>query len=148
MTMKSGTYRNAYPAAAATQSPAERLRTGDLHRGWRAEIAARDPSGEAREEKRGDGEHDREHTAKRPVAGLQELLLDDVADQAVFRAAQDVGDGENAERGNEHQRRAGVHARERKRKGDAPEALPGIGAEVLRRIEQRLIVLLQIRIKG
>src|SRR5438093_2783608 len=148
MTMTSGAYRNAYPAAAAIQSPAGRLGTGGLHRGRRAEVAARDPCRDARERQRGDGEHDREHAAERPVARLQELLLDDVAYQAVFRAAQDVGDGENAERGNEYERRAGVHARERKRKGDAPETLPGIGAEVLRRIEQRLIVLLQIRIKG
>src|SRR6266403_4132453 len=107
MTMTSGTYRNAYPVAAATQSPAGRLRTGGFHRGRRAEVAARDPRREARERERGDGEHDREHAAERPVARLEELLLDDVADQAVFRAAQDVGNRENAERGKEDQGRAG-----------------------------------------
>src|SRR5215471_15521133 len=119
--MTSGTYRNAYPTPAASQSPTRRfpgLRTRLLRARGCAEIAPRDPGGEAGERERGDGEHDREHAAEGPVAGLEELLLDHVADQAVLGAAQDVGNGEDAERGNEHQRPARVHARQREREGD------------------------------
>src|SRR6185295_58542 len=145
--MTSGMYRNAYPVSAAIHSPSRRLRTRLLCRGRRAEIAAPDPGGKTGERERRDGEQDREHTAERPVARLQELLLDHVADQAVFRSAEDVGNREDAKRRYEHQRRAGVDARQRERKGDAPETLPGVRAEVLCRIEQRLVVLLEIGVE-
>src|SRR5208283_4676565 len=107
--MTRGTYRNAYPAPAAAHSPRGCLRTGFLRRGWRAEVTAPDPGGEARKCQRGDSQHNRQHAAERPVTRLQELLLDDVADQAVLRATQNVGDREDAECGNEHQRGTGVY---------------------------------------
>ena len=49
--------------------------------------------------------------------------------------------------GNEHERGARVDARQRERERDAPEALPRAGAEVLRRVEQRLVVLLEVGVQ-
>ncbi len=113
----------------------------------RADTALADPRREPREAECQHRQHDREHAAERPVARLEELLLDDVADQAVVGAAQDVRNGEDAERRDEDERRARVDARQRERKRDAPEALPRAGAQVLRGIEQRAVVLFEVRVK-
>ena len=62
-------------------------------------------------------------------------------------AAENVGNREHAERRDEHQRGAGIDAGQRQRERDAPEALPGVGAEVLRGVEQRRVVLLQVGVE-
>src|SRR6059036_1683271 len=133
--MSSGMYRNAYPASAAAHSPSRRLRTSLPHARWGAKTAARDQDAQACQGERSDGQYDRQHAAEGPVAGFQELLLDDVADQAVLWSAENVGDGEDAKCWNEHQRRPGIDTWQREWEGDPPEALPGIRPQILRRVE-------------
>ncbi len=82
------------------------------------------------------GEHQRQHAAEWPIARAEERFLDHVADDPVVLAAEDFRDREHAEHRDEHQRRPGEHPRQRQREGDAPEAAPGIGAEILRGVEQ------------
>src|SRR5208282_6853298 len=98
---------NAYPATAASHSPKGCLRTRVLRGGRRAEVAPSYPGGEAGKCERGDGQCNRQHAAEWPVARLQELLLDNIADQAVAGAAQNVGNCEDPERGDENQRGPG-----------------------------------------
>src|SRR5438067_7369157 len=105
-TMMSGTYRNAYAASAVDHNPSDRLRTFES-----AEPAAAttDPCGESRKNQRRECQHDRQHAAERPIARFEKLLLDQIADQAVVRSAENVGNRKNSERGNEHQCGAGVN---------------------------------------
>src|SRR6516225_2971342 len=113
-----------------------RMRRRLLRARWRGKIAPSDPRGETGDHERGHGENNGKHAAERPVARLEELLLDHIADEAVLAAAEDIRHGEDAERGDEPPRRGRVHARQRKWKGDAPQGSPCARTEVLRRLEQ------------
>ncbi len=63
-------------------------------------------------------------------------------------AAEDVGDREDAEApGMNTSAEPAYTPGQRQREGDPPEALPGVGAEVLRGVEQRLVVLLEIGVQ-
>src|SRR3712207_7520045 len=65
------------------------------------------------------GEHDGERAPEGPVAGLEELLLDQVADHHGPRPAEQVRDDELPRRGDKDQNAPRYHARHAKRERDA-----------------------------
>src|SRR5881409_464494 len=143
-TMISGMYRNAYPTSAADHKPRRRLRTCLPHARGGTETAPSDPRRQSCQYQCGDGQYDRQHATERPVAGFQKLLLDDVADQTIPRPAKDVGNSEDAQCRNEYQCGAGIDAGQRQWESDSPEPLPGVCAQILCRVEQGLIMFLEI----
>src|SRR5437899_236614 len=145
-TMISGMYRKAYPASAADHKPKRRLRTRLPHARGRTETAASDPRRQPCQYQCGDGQYDRQHAAERPVARFQELLLDHVANQTVPGSAKDIGDSEDAQCRDEYQCGPSVDTGQRQWESDSPETLPGVRAQILGRVEQRLIMFLEIRI--
>src|SRR5512146_998230 len=103
-TMVSGRYRKAYTDSAPAHSH------GPLRI---APPPPRKSRGEPHDQQHRESQHDRQRGAERPVARAEELLLDQVPDQHVAGATEDVGDGEHAENRNEHQCGAGKDARQR-----------------------------------
>ena len=91
----------------------------------------------------GEQQRDAERRAERPVARVAlELVLDDVADHVDLAAAEDVVDGVEAERRDEDQQHAGGDARRGHRHDHARERAHRSGAEVERRLDQRVVELL------
>ena len=64
---------------------------------------AGEPCGQSCHGQHREREHDRQCRTKRPVPGTEELVFDQVADENVPRAAQDVGYSEHAQHGDEYQ---------------------------------------------
>jgi len=79
----------------------------------------------------------RHHRAEGPVAGLEELRLDEVPDHDLLPAAEEVGDDEVPEARDEDEDRARDDARERERDEDAPERDERARVEVGGRLAHR-----------
>src|SRR5215471_19139319 len=80
---------------------------------------------------------DRQGRAERLVLGLVELVADDVPDELVVPAAQDVRDDVFAGHGDEHQQRAGDHAGQGEPERDLPEGCEWARSEVGGCFDQR-----------
>ena len=92
-------------------------------------------------------QQDRDRGGERPVAVREELAPELPADHQGLRAAEQIRDHELADRRDEAQERAGDDARHGERHGDRPERAPGRRAEIQRRLEQRVVHLLQRRVE-
>src|SRR5690606_7388678 len=79
--------------------------------------------------------HDRQRRGHRPVAVVEELLPQHLADHQGFRTAEQFGHDELADHGNEYQHGAGNDAGTRQRYCHLPERLDAPGAEILRRFQ-------------
>ena len=77
-----------------------------------------------------------ERGAERPVAGGQELVVDQVADHLQPAAAEQVGGDEVADREDEDEHGTHGHAGQGERQGDVAEGGPGPGAQVGRGLAQ------------
>ena len=90
------------------------------------------------------GHEDERHRGRgRVVRQLQELRLDHVADHVVLGRTEQLGVDEVTRGGDERQQRARDDAREREGQGDPQERLPLARVEILSRLEQPLVDLLQ-----
>ena len=74
--------------------------------------------------------------ARRPVAVVEELGPQRLADHQRFRAAQQIGNDELADSRNEDQQAAGKNAGQRQRECHLPERPPGARTQVFGRFEQ------------
>ena len=106
------------------------------------------PGGEPRQADRDDSQHHRQHAAERPVAGVQELLLRSQLPimmppvpprMSGMAKMPNAGMNTSAAPANTPGRDSG--------KVTPPEALPGVGAQVLSRVQQRRIVLFQVGVQ-
>ena len=84
-------------------------------------------------------QRDGERRAERVVAGVLELVREDVAHHQGLAAAEDLGDHVLAEGRDADDDRAGDHAGHRERQDDPPELPPGRGAEVGGRVVDRRV---------
>ena len=92
-------------------------------------------------------QRDRHRARDRPVAVTEELGPQHFADHQLLGAAEQRRDHELADRGDEHQHRAGDDARHRQRQRDLHERLPRTRAEIRSRFQQRQVQLLQVRVQ-
>ena len=123
-TATSGSQRNASTSAAraALTGCAARTLTSLLQR-----LAA--PHDEEQDQQDAH-QRDGERRAERVVAGVLELVGEDVADHQRLAAAEDLGDHVLAERRDADDDRAGDHAGHRQRQHDPAELPPGRRAEI------------------
>src|SRR3546814_8770587 len=82
-----------------------------------------------------------------PVAIVEEFAPQRLADHQGLRSAEQVGDDEFADGGNENEEAAGDDAGERQRHGDDPERLDGTTAKVGRRLQQAEVHLLKVGVE-
>src|SRR5215470_11205393 len=122
-----GRYRKAYTSTAQAVNPClalTRLATEALLLPGEQDV----DDDEYRQDRH---QRDRQSRAERLILGLLELVTDDVPDELVISAAQDVGDDELAGHRDEHQQGTGDHARKGESQRDLPErrerARPQVG---------------------
>ena len=77
------------------------------------------------------------------VGAAQELNLNQVTQQQVLSAAQQLGDGKGAHRRDKHHGDAGEHAGQAQGKDHLPKHLIAVGAQVLGRLDQVMVNLPQ-----
>src|SRR5512135_3005922 len=87
--------------------------------------------------------HERRRRPEGPVPRGGELVLDQVPDQHLLGATQEVRGQEGPQRRDEHQEASGHDAGQREREGDPPEARGRPGPEHGGGLEQREVLLLQ-----
>jgi hypothetical protein len=76
---------------------------------------------------------------ERPVAVVEELAPQRLADHQRVGAAEQIGDDELAGDRDEDRKRAGDDAGQRQREGDLPEGADRRAAEIGGRLEQRVV---------
>src|SRR5689334_18865354 len=98
-----------------------------------------------------DHDHDRDHGERgreRQVAGRADVGVDDVADEARVRPADQDRRDEVAQREREGEDRPGHHARQRQRQDHAAQRAPVTRAEIAGRLQQRVRYPLQRAVYG
>src|SRR5712691_12402383 len=121
-----GRYKKAYVTSAHAVNPCLALRRlGTELLLLRGEQDVHDDEHRQRRHQR-----DRECRAERLVLGLVELIADDVPDELVISAAQDVGNDVLARHWDEHQQRSGDDTGQGKPKRDLPERIERARAQV------------------
>ena len=106
------------------------------------------PRNRARREHHHDDHRDQgegQHRAVAPVRGVGEERLDGVAEELVARAADVQRGDELTGRRDQHEDEAGDHAGQAERQRDPEEGRDPAGAEVVRRLEQAAVHVLQHR---
>jgi hypothetical protein len=93
-----------------------------------------------------DQQDDRDRRGHGPVAVVEELDPERLADHQRAGAAKQVGNDELAHGRNEHQQAAGQNARHGEPRGHLPEGADAGAAEIARGLDQRFIHLLERRI--
>ncbi len=88
-----------------------------------------------------------ERRGYRPILVGEELRPQRLADEQRVRSAEKIGNDEFADDRDEAQQRTGDEARHGERQGDEPERLPARATEIRGGFEQRLVHLLEARIK-
>src|SRR5215211_591315 len=92
-------------------------------------------------------EHHREGASEGPVAGLEELLLDQVPRHHRTRTAEQIRDDELPSRRYEDQNAPRYDPRHAQGEGDPPEGMPPARPEVLSRLLQPHVELLESRVE-
>src|SRR5690349_19708949 len=140
-----GRYRNANITIAHAVKPRLAVRTFLRGLGTEALLLRREDDVERDEPGQGDHQADRHGRAERLVLRGRELVADDVADELVVTAAEDVRDDVLPAHRDEHEQTPGDDPGQREPQRDLPEGVEGLGPEIGGGLDQRPVHPLQRR---